>query len=346
MTRSGTLCVILSADCRRDSSVSQRLTLRSEEVPPHHTSRRKTRQPGLHGHHQGDCTGWRYAQAKPPPMWLLGKQTQAEPETQTMNLAGKVEELRTQFGMEGNLPMNAVVTAATAELGLEEKVKGLNLMQKIDACLAALGTRAVVPMAEVAPRGMPGAQTVIPMGVAVDESILAVEARIREAEMRAQRAEAALRLQEAEMKAAAAEQALAQQTQQVQQAREAEERATAPQPQSMGHGIPQHGGLDGVWLYETSSGDWTGTTHWGTAITIRGMQAYMQGSCLVNQSTVVYHFASVDPRHITGTEHHVNLACGCCPVGVYGPVPIVGSIGPDGRLTLTIDGSTGTYRRA
>ena len=264
-----------------------------------------------------------------------------------MNLAGKVEELRTQFGMEGNMPMNAVVTAATAELGLEEKVKGLNLMQMTDACLAALGTRrAVVPVAEVAPRVMPVAQTVVPMGVAVDESIMAADARIREAEMRAQRAEEALRLQEAEMRAAAAERALTQQTQQVQQARrEAEERATAPQPQSMGRGIPQHVGLDGVWLYETSSGQWTGTEYWGTAITIRGMKAYMQGSPLLNPYTVAYHFASVDPRHITGTEHHVNHACGCCPVGVYGPVPIVGSIGPDGLLTLMIDGATGTYRR-
>ena len=61
-----------------------------------------------------------------------------------------MEDLRRQLGMEGNLPMNAVVTAAIAELGLE--VKGLNLMQKTDACLAALGTSAVapVPVVEVA----------------------------------------------------------------------------------------------------------------------------------------------------------------------------------------------------
>ena len=106
--------------------------------------------------------------------------------------------------MEGNLPMNAVVSAAIAELGLE--VKGSNLMQKADACLAALGTRAV------APEPVGGVvHPVVPMGEVVDvESILTANARVREAEMRAERAEAELRARNAEMRARAAEEAQAQ----------------------------------------------------------------------------------------------------------------------------------------
>lgn len=48
-------------------------------------------------------------------MWLPRKQTQIEPETQTMTFAEKVETtLRKHIGMEG-LPVNAVVTAAIAD---------------------------------------------------------------------------------------------------------------------------------------------------------------------------------------------------------------------------------------
>ena len=119
--------------------------------------------------------------------------------------------------MEGNLPMNAVVSAAIAELGLE--VKGSNLMQKADACLAALGTRAV------APEPVGGVvHPVVPMGEVVDvESILTANARVREAEMRAERAEAELRARNAEMRARAAEEAQAQML----RARNAEMRARA-----------------------------------------------------------------------------------------------------------------------
>lgn len=154
-------------------------------------------------------------------MWLPRKQAQAEPET--MNLADKAEKLRTHFGMEENLPVSAVVTAAIAELGLDAQVKGLNLIQKTDACLAALGTRATatVPVAEAV-------HLVMPMGVMVDESILTANARVREAEMRAERAEAELRVRNAEMRARAAEEALAQQNREQAEAkarREAEKAA-------------------------------------------------------------------------------------------------------------------------
>ena len=50
----------------------------------------------------------------------------------------------------------------------------------------------------------------------------------------------------------------------------------APQLQLMGRDI--EGGIDGVWDYVTSSGKYTGITAWGQAITIRGKQAYMQGT--------------------------------------------------------------------
>ena len=72
--------------------------------------------------------------------WM--KQTQTAPET----LADKVEKLRMHFGMGGELPFNAVVTAAIAELGLDAQVKGLNLRQKTEACIAALGTRQAPPV--------------------------------------------------------------------------------------------------------------------------------------------------------------------------------------------------------
>ena len=37
--------------------------------------------------------------------------------------------------------MNAVLTAAIAELGLDAQVQGLNFVQKADPCIAAHGTR-------------------------------------------------------------------------------------------------------------------------------------------------------------------------------------------------------------
>ena len=55
------------------------------------------------------------------------------------------------------------------------------------------------------------APPVVPMGEVVDESTLTANARGREAEMRAERAEAELRARNAEMRARAAEEALAQQ---------------------------------------------------------------------------------------------------------------------------------------
>ena len=138
-----------------------------------------------------------------------------EPETQTMNLADKAEKLRTHFGMEENLSVSAVVTKAIAELGLVAQVQELSLIQKTDACLAALGNRAIATVPVV-------------MGLAVDESVLTADARVREVEMRAERAEAELRVRNAEMRARAAEEALAQHKREQAEdraRREAEERA-------------------------------------------------------------------------------------------------------------------------
>ena len=151
-------------------------------------------------------------------------------------LAAKAQTLRTNLEIAEEVPVAAVVAKAIEELGLATEVQELNLMQKADACLAALGasevsampvTQAeVVPMeapvelAELVPMTAAGevAPPFIPEPVPEDETIRA-EARAREAELRAQRAEAELRVREAEMRAHAVEQALAQQT------REAEERA-------------------------------------------------------------------------------------------------------------------------
>ena len=41
--------------------------------------------------------------------------------------------------------MNAVLTAAIAELGLDAQVQGLNFVQKADPCIAAHGTRVMAP---------------------------------------------------------------------------------------------------------------------------------------------------------------------------------------------------------
>ena len=68
----------------------------------------------------------------PNLMWMAEKQTQSERETQTMTLADKAEKLRMMFGMEKELPVNAVVTAAIVELSLHAQVKGMNLVQKTD----------------------------------------------------------------------------------------------------------------------------------------------------------------------------------------------------------------------
>ena len=159
-------------------------------------------------------------------MWLTGQKqtTPASPaahETQTMTLSDKAEKLRTQYGMKVGLPVSEVVTVAIAELGLDAQVQGLNLMQKANACIAALDTRQAPPVqwAQVVE------QPVMPMGVAMDEQTLAAEARVREAEMRAERAEAELRAREAEMRAHAAEEALAQRSREEAEAKKARRQA-------------------------------------------------------------------------------------------------------------------------
>ena len=292
-------------------------------------------------------------------MGLVGSAPMAQAQDTGETLKDKAERLRLRLGIPDGTPLIKIMELASARLGIEnETAAAPSLVVQLDICLQRADMLAAQPLMGQSVILM--AQPVIPIGQVVAEfgesdKVLQAEARAHEAEQRARDAEVAMRFMEVEMRARSAEQTLAEEQArreaeerarreaEERARREAEERATAPQPQSMGRGIPEHGGLDGVWRYETSSGQWTGTMYWGTAITIRGMQAYMQGSILVNPGTVVYHFTSVDPRHITGTEQHVNLFCGCCPVGIYGPVPIVGRIDPDGRLTLTIDYSTGTY---
>ena len=125
--------------------------------------------------------------------WMRGQQTQVDPappeEHETMTLPAKVEQLRIHLGMEGALPINAVVTNAVAELGLDAEVQGMNLRQKIDVCFAALDTFGHLPspgpeLAEVVH------PAIVPMGEVVDEAILAANARALAAEQRAQRAEA------------------------------------------------------------------------------------------------------------------------------------------------------------
>ena len=62
-----------------------------------------------------------------------------------MTLSAKAKKLRTQFGME-RATVNAVVTAAIEELGLDAHAQGLNLVQQAGACVAALGTRQATPI--------------------------------------------------------------------------------------------------------------------------------------------------------------------------------------------------------
>ena len=119
-----------------------------------------------------------------------------------MTLPAKVEQLRIHLGMEGALPINAVATKAVAELGLDAEVQGMNLRQKIDACFAALDTFGHLPspgpeLAEVVH------PAIVPMGEPVGESTLAADARVRAAEMRAERAEAELRAQQSRLEAEA-----------------------------------------------------------------------------------------------------------------------------------------------
>ena len=101
-------------------------------------------------------------------------------------LVDKAKKLRAHFGMDNELPVATVVSAAIDLLGLH--VEG-GLLAKADACISALNKAPPVSV-EAVPQ-----QPIIAMGSVV----------IREAE-------AAMRLQEAEMKARTAEQALAQQS--------------------------------------------------------------------------------------------------------------------------------------
>ena len=52
------------------------------------------------------------------------------------SLAQKVDTLREQLGLVDGLSLAESVNVAVFQLGLADKVKGFNLVQKADVCLA------------------------------------------------------------------------------------------------------------------------------------------------------------------------------------------------------------------
>lgn len=65
-------------------------------------------------------------------------------------LKEKADVLRQQLGLSEGDPLVSVVDKATAELGLSNELEGLNLQQKVDACLSRLGV-SDVPAAQAVP---------------------------------------------------------------------------------------------------------------------------------------------------------------------------------------------------
>jgi len=82
------------------------------------------------------------------------------------SLAQKVDTLREQLGLVDGRPLAASVDEAVFQLGLADKVKGFNLVQKLDACLADLGTpsasAAAAPVAPSQPAVAPAPQQIAP----------------------------------------------------------------------------------------------------------------------------------------------------------------------------------------
>ena len=77
-------------------------------------------------------------------------------------LVEKASHVRTQLGLPGDLPLHKVVEEAVEQLGLGARVEGQTLVQKMDACLDALGVSAS------APPGTPITETPVVMGEVVE----------------------------------------------------------------------------------------------------------------------------------------------------------------------------------
>ena len=82
------------------------------------------------------------------------------------SLPQKVDTLREQLGLVDGRPLAASIDEAVFQLGLADKVKGFNLIQKVDACLATLGTpsasAAAAPVAPSQPAVAPAPQQIAP----------------------------------------------------------------------------------------------------------------------------------------------------------------------------------------
>ena len=80
------------------------------------------------------------------------------------SLAQKVDTLREQLGLVDGLSLAESVNVAVFQLGLADKVKGFNLVQKADACLTTLGTpsasAAAAPVAPSQPAVAPAPQQI------------------------------------------------------------------------------------------------------------------------------------------------------------------------------------------
>ena len=89
-------------------------------------------------------------------------------------LMEKATVLRQQLGIAEGEPLVSVVEKATADLGLANELEGLNIQQKVDACLARLGVSGI-PAAQAVPlqpvMAMPAADVVL-MGRPVVEPVV------------------------------------------------------------------------------------------------------------------------------------------------------------------------------
>ena len=91
-----------------------------------------------------------------------------------LGLAEKGEILRTQLGMAAGMPLIDIVAQAEADLGLAEE-KSLNMVQRMDRCLGALGVAPTVPTAiQMAAVPMVAAQPMmpVPMGMVVEAVVM------------------------------------------------------------------------------------------------------------------------------------------------------------------------------
>ena len=119
-------------------------------------------------------------------------------------LAQKAERLRAELGIAEGTPVAQTINQACDELSLA--TEGKSIGAKADAAIEAAGINlGSMPVDEAVP---PAPETVAaPVDINITVDMASAEARIREAEQRAQQAEAALQLQELERRARAAEEA-------------------------------------------------------------------------------------------------------------------------------------------